>query len=263
VGSATRQASARARTALEAEQSIDITVGEQLLAAVRVIASSSQLRSALADTAADAGRKADLVSRVFGSLGAPASRLLNVAVTQRWSTQGQLLDGIEEIGIRALARSGGESANIDSELFEFARAVQSDAELQLAIDSKLGDPAGKVVIVDRLIGGRVSPESRAIASHLVQSLRGRRIRTAVAQASEIAADAAGGFVATVTSAAPLPAEQLTRLTAILSQRYGRTPHIDLVVDPSLVGGLRVQVQDDVIDLSVASRLSQLRLSLAG
>ena len=35
------------------------------------------------------------------------------------------------------------------------------------------------------------------------------------------------------------------------------------IDPAVVGGLRVQIGDDVIDASIASRLNDLRLRLAG
>lgn len=263
MGSATRQASTRARLALEAETVDGTRVGEQLLSAVRVVASSGQLRSALADSSVEPSRKSALVAQVFASLDPTAIRLLTAVVGERWSSPHQLLDGLEELGIRALARVDGASNAIDEELFGFSRAVQGDAELQLALDSKLGDPAGKTVIVERLLGGRASAATLAIALHLVQSLRGRRIRTAIADAAEIAADASGGFVATVSSAAPLTGEQMERIVAVLRTRYGRSPRIDLVIDPELVGGLRVQVGDDIIDLSVASRLSQLRLSLAG
>ena len=77
------------------------------------------------------------------------------------------------------------------------------------------------------------------------------------------ADAAGSLVATVTAATPPSAAQLEKLQASLAVKYGRAPRINLILDPSLLGGLRVQLGDEVIDGSVASRLADLRLRLAG
>ena len=71
------------------------------------------------------------------------------------------------------------------------------------------------------------------------------------------------MVATVTSAQPIGREQLDRLRAGLSKSYGRALEINSVIDPSVIGGVRVQIGDDVIDGSVASRLNELRLQLAG
>ena len=77
------------------------------------------------------------------------------------------------------------------------------------------------------------------------------------------ADQSGLVVATVTSAAPIAAEQLTRLQGGLAKSYGREVQLNLVIDPAIIGGLRVQIGDDVIDGTVSRKLSDLRLQLAG
>src|SRR5690606_29535443 len=116
---------------------------------------------------------------------------------------------------------------------------------------------------DRLLGRKAEAGTLAIVRHLVQSPRGRRIGPLIQQAAETVADASGGFVAIVTAAAPLSAAQLRTLSSALAAQYGREARLSVRLDPSVIGGLRVQVGDEVIDGTVASRLSELRLQLAG
>ena len=263
MGSATRVALADARRALG---SLDITdaleAGQQLFSAGRVVGDSAQLRSVLADPSVAATEKTAVIDSLFSSFGTPARALLSGLVASRWSTQDQLLAGIEEIGIRAIARSAPSGLSIESELFAFGAAVSSDAELELAVGSKLGSNSAKAALVGALLKDKSSAQSLAILNHLVQQPRGRRIGGLIRTAASIVADQAGLAVATITSAAPISAAQVDRLRVGLSKSYGRDLEVNLVVDPSIVGGIRVQVGDDVIDGSVSTRINELRLKLA-
>ncbi len=262
MGSASRVALAAAVTALAGEKGVTRATGEQLLSAGRDIAGSPQLRSLLVDPSIEPAEKSKLVGTIFSSHDATSARLLAGLTTARWSDSDELIDGIEQIGIRAIA-SASDDAAIEAELFAFARAVTSDNELELAVGSTLSDPTQKAALVDRLLAGKAHAGTVAIVRHLVQSPRGRRIGELIQSAAETVADASGGIVATVTAAAPLSTAQLETLAATLKTQYGLEPRIALRIDPSVIGGLRVQIGEDVIDGTVASRLADLRLQLAG
>ena len=262
MGSASRIALETAITSLASAKGVTRASGEQLLSADRDIAGSPQLRAVLADPSIDGPAKTELIGSIFTEIDPAAKQLLGTLVGARWSDSDQLVDGIEEIGIRAIAGAAG-AAGIEGELFEFARAVASNAELELAIGSNLSEPAQKVALVDSLLGGKADPGTVAIVRHLVQSPRGRRIGELLASAAQTVADASNGFVVTVTAAAPIAASQLKTHTSTLAAQYGLEPRIDVRIDPSVIGGLRVQVGDEVIDGTIASRLTELRLQLAG
>jgi F-type H+-transporting ATPase subunit delta len=263
MGSATRVALAAARAALGALATADaLAAGQQLFSAGRVIGDSTPLRSMLADPSVAATDKTAVIDNLFSSFGSPARLLLSGLVASRWSNQDQLLAGIEEMGIRAVARSAPHDLSIESELFAFGDAVSSDAELELAVGSKLGSNAAKSALVGALVRGKCSEQSLAILDHLVQQPRGRRIGGLIRSAAAIVADEAGLAVATITSAAPISAAQVERLSAGLSKSYGRDLQVNLVIDPSIIGGIRVQVGDDIIDGSVSTRINDLRLALA-
>lgn len=263
MGSATRTALASATGALAAQRGVTLASGEQLLAAGRAIEGSAQLRAILVDPSIETSEKSTVIASIFGKLDAAASALLTELVAHRWSNAGDLLGAIEEIAIRAIARSAPAKVDLVAELFAVRRAVASDAELELAVGSTLAAGTQKAELVDRLLGGSASAETTAVVRHLVQSPRGRRIGEMLRGAASIVADSSGQIVATVTAAAALTAAQQKKLVASLTAQYGREPRLNVVLDPRVLGGLRVQVGDEVVDGTVASRLADLRLQLAG
>ena len=265
MGSATRVALEEAKARLSSLGSqVDLATGEELFAAGRIIGDSSHLLGALSDPGVDAPIKVALVKQLFApGYGRTTVELLEGIASSRWSSHTDLLAGIEEIGIRAVAKSAPTSAAVDSELFEFGRAVTSDAKLELALGSKLGSTDQKRGLVERLLGGRASQQTVAIARQLVTQPRGRRIGELIRYASTIVADESGSAVATVTTAVPLGATQLQRLETALAAQYGRRVQLNEVIDASVIGGIRIQIGDDVIDGSVSTRINDLRLQLAG
>lgn len=263
MGSATRKALAGTHAALAKLGRAELRVAEDLLAAGRIIGSSKQLRAALTDSEADAAQKRKLVEAVFGSkLTADAVTLLTDLASNRWSKSSDLLEGVEELGFRVASESAPD-VPIDSELFTIGQAVASDAELELALGSKLNPVESKVQIVDRLLSGKASPQTVAIVNHVVQQPRGGRIGGLIRNAADIVAQQRGFGIVTVTTAAPLTSGQQSRLVQGLEAQYGRALRVNTIVDRSVIGGVRVQIGDDVIDGSVASRLSTLRQKLAG
>lgn len=263
MGSATTQALAASTSALGAASGVDLGVARELFAAARAVGDSPQLSGALADSAAAPAARRKVVTDVFGA--APSSTtvsLLQAVVDQRWSSASDLVDGIEELAVRAAAVADP-SRDVEGELFAFSRTVADNPELELALGSRLGDASAKGALVDTLLTGRSGEATVLIASSLVQQPRERRVRQLLARATRLVADQRGGIVATVTSAAALSSAQTERLAALLSQRYGGRVSINAVVDPSVVGGVKVQIADDVIDASVSSRLADLRQRLAG
>jgi F-type H+-transporting ATPase subunit delta len=75
-------------------------------------------------------------------------------------------------------------------------------------------------------------------------------------------DAAGRVRATVTTAVALEREDRDRVEKELSRRLNKQVRLTVTVDPGIIGGLKVQYGDHVVDASVASRLQQLRRRLA-
>jgi F-type H+-transporting ATPase subunit delta len=68
--------------------------------------------------------------------------------------------------------------------------------------------------------------------------------------------------ATIESAFPIDAAQLPQVVSALEKRFGRKLNANVVIDPALIGGIRVVVGDEVLDTSVRARLEKMRATLA-
>lgn len=257
MGSASREALAQARTALRSD--LTTSVGIELLEVSGLIAQTPALASALGDASAAAEVKNAVVARLFGALSADARAVLESAVAGRWSNAVEFVAGVEELGLRA---EGIAHPTLSDELLAVADLVARNHELQLTLGSKLSSGTAKVSLVERLLTGKASASAIAVTSQLVAHPRGRRLEAALRDAARVVADQIGHELATVTVAAPLTAAQQERLARALERTVGRTVKITTVIDPAVIGGIRVQIADDVIDGSIRSRLDDLRTQLA-
>jgi F-type H+-transporting ATPase subunit delta len=67
--------------------------------------------------------------------------------------------------------------------------------------------------------------------------------------------------AVVYSAFPIEAAALADVAGVLERRFGRKLNVTVQQDPSLIGGIRVVVGDEVLDTSVKARLEQMKVAL--
>lgn len=262
MGSATTQALKATEAALGATKITDLSVSRELFFAARTIGESSQLSGALSAWGVDGANRVDVVTQVFASFQPETVALLTAAAGQRWSSLDDLIAGIEALAIRS-ASLAAPQVDVEGELFEVSRTVAANPELELALGSRLGDSSAKGVLIETLLKGRASEATTLIVSSIVQQPRERRVRALLTRALGLVADQRGRTVATVYAASAPDAPQLERLRSVLSQRYGADVALNLVVDASVVGGMRVEIGDDVIDATVAARLNDLRQRLAG
>ena len=108
----------------------------------------------------------------------------------------------------------------------------------------------------------LDPEAGNLVRLLIESGRVDEI-AGIADEFELLADSEAGRVrAVVTTAVLLSTDDRERLAKQLSQKLGEEVRLDAVVDEGILGGLKLQYGDHLIDASVATRLQQLRRRLA-
>ena len=112
-----------------------------------------------------------------------------------------------------------------------------------------------------LLSGKVLPSVARLAKRAVAA-RQRTFDLTVEGYLKAAAELRERAVATVTVAQPLAPEQEERLRAALSRQVGREVNVRVVIDPTVVGGVRVSLGDEVIEGTVAGRLTDAQRKLA-
>jgi F-type H+-transporting ATPase subunit delta len=237
-------------------------VSADLLAVAGVLGREKSLRQALADAGQPVAARTGIATSLFGTQIAPESMaVLADVVAARWSNGADLVDAVENLGEQAafiVAERGGSLERVEGELFRYGRAVDASPELQLALTDPAIPGERKAALVNDLVGGGAAPETTALLTYLAGNLRGRRPVDAVEALTALAAAQRDRVVAEVRSAIALTPEQESRLAAALTRLQGREVRVNVIVDPAVVGGVVVQVGDEVIDGSVANRLEQAR-----
>jgi F-type H+-transporting ATPase subunit delta len=88
------------------------------------------------------------------------------------------------------------------------------------------------------------------------------VMTEIAQHFHILLDAQSGVrKAVVHSAFPIEGVALDDLAKALEKRFGSKLHVQVALEPVLIGGVRVVVGDEVLDTSVKARLEQMKVAL--
>ncbi|WP_341358718.1 F0F1 ATP synthase subunit delta [Georgenia sp. M64] len=244
-----------------------VALGEQLFAVVDLLDGSASLRRALTEPTRSGQDKAGLVQHLLGGrVDAEVADLLGGLARERWSTDADLADAVESLAVTtvlAAAESAGRLAVVEDESYRLARILTDERELRLAVSDKHADPARRAELVETVLAGKVAPETATLAARAARAPRGQPVPSLLRRVAELAAARREHLVASVTSAVPLTREQIDRLAAILRRRYDRAVQVHVGIDPAVVGGLRVQVGDDVIDATLASRLAEVRRRVAG
>ena len=267
MASSTRQALASAKAALQPLLAkADLNFASELFAVSNTIASSAQLRNLLSDPSAEVNAKSGAVAAVFAkSVSAEVLSFVTSLVALRWSKGSDLVASLEQLSVHAVASIAAASGNIQqlsNEVFAFQQAIEGDSELQFALAAKSASAEARTALVNKLLAGKASPEGALLIQQAVVQAGKRRASRVLELFAKLVAQVANSLVAKVTVAQELSAQQQERLQAALAKTYGSAIKLNIEHDASLIGGLRVQIADQIIDGSLASRLNQARLSLA-
>lgn len=242
-------------------------LGEGLFAVADLLQDQGAVRRALTDPSREGQDKADLLTRLLtGKADGSVVDLLAGMVRGRWSAADDLVQAVEDLGVDALLSSAdadGVLEELESQLFGVQRTLAENRTLRLAVGNRDRDLADRASLLRDLFGGKVAPQAQTLLQRALQSAREASLSASLVRLIEAAAQRREQLVVTATAARPLSQTQIDRLRTIVERGYGRSAHINVAVDPDVIGGLHLQIGDEVVDATMLARLDEARRRLAG
>ena len=161
-------------------------------------------------------------------------------------------DGVTDAGllvteVRALA---GVAAN--PQLRQFADNPKVTAEQVFDLVTSVAQEPGAAPL---------STPTRNLLRMVIENGRLAALPEIAHQYQALLSKRSGTSDAIVYSAFPIEPAQLRDVVATLEKRFGRPLAASVVVDPELIGGIRVVVGDEVLDTSIRARLEQMKVAL--
>lgn len=242
--------------ALDAQE-LGSALAVELFAVADLLTGQPTLRNALADPNTPDDRRRELATGVLGSrVSAAANTVVGAAAALRWGSSSGIVAALERQGVRALlgdAQAAGKLDTVEDELFRFSRTVAGDPALQRAVDDRAAPTSARQQLVTDLLKDRTHPDTVELARRAAVSTT-RPYAVTLAEYLKLAAALQARAIAKVTVARPMTTEQRDRLQVVLVRQLGREVNLQVVVDPTVIGGARVQVGDEVIEGTVAGKL---------
>ena len=160
--------------------------------------------------------------------------------------------------ILAVASAESNGAQIEDEIYRFSQVLQSSEELKSTLSDASIPSARRQQIVEDLLDGQATQTTVALVSMIVAAGMGSDIKAIADKVVGLGAESRDKAVAEVYSVVDLSSDQQQRLAAALKSATGKDVEMKVIIDESVMGGLLVQIEDEVIDGTVRTRLKQLR-----
>jgi F-type H+-transporting ATPase subunit delta len=242
------------------------TLGDELFAVLTLLDAEPAVRRALSDSSRPAAARTGLARELFGGrVGDATLGLVTSLAAGRWSSPADLSEAVEQLAVLAIVAAAERDRNLDDledQLFRFGRVVAGAPELRTVLSNPDVPAEYKRGLLDSLLADKATADARRLISEAATHARRRSLDASLSEYARLAAQWRERLIAVVRVAVALSADQRARLAAALESAYGHEVHMNVIIDPRMLGGMSVQIGDEFIDGSVASRLAVLRRRLA-
>ena len=242
-------------------------VGAALFAVASLLREQPALRRALTDPGRSPDDRETLARALLRDRTDPAAvDLVAAAARDRWRGGRAFASAVEEFGLVALLSAADQRGVLDDvgdELFRFGQVVRAEPALRTALRDQAAPPESRRELVRGLLSGKATAETLQVVEHVVLGRRRGTLEAELDHVGELAARRRRRRVAVARVAAPLTTQHRERLEQALAAQAGGPVHLNIVVEPGLIGGIKVEIGDEVVDGTVRSRLADVERRFAG
>ena len=165
---------------------------------------------------------------------------------------------------QAIFELADEAQRVDEvgrDLFAVVDAISGQRDLAIFLEHPSTPREAKKEVVQQIFGDEVGELAQKILLYLIDKRRETILADIAMAYKELTYEARGIVEAHVRSAMPLTESEAARLTQALKKRSGKEIVLKETIDPSLLGGLVVQMGDTLLDGSVKRQLAELKDAL--
>lgn len=237
-------------------------IGNELFTITKVLDDSIQLERALTDPSRPVADKVAVLKELLGDNAHPMTmEIMTDLVSRRWSRARDIANAVEDFGVDAMmyyADATGATLQVSVELSELHSALLNLPVVRAKLYDYQATSEARVKLFHEVFSGKtLNKVTMRLAEHATCNLRRRRYLETIQWLINKLSRHMGESMVTVTTATPLKPEQIKRLVEVYSAKVGRQVHINSVVDPTVLGGMRIQVGDEVTDNTVVAQLQSL------
>jgi F-type H+-transporting ATPase subunit delta len=161
-----------------------------------------------------------------------------------------------------LAQEQNQLGPVEADLVAISGLVSESPDFSRFLRSPVIASDDKAKAMDEILArANVGPIVANFVKLVARNGRLFALPTIIAAFRALAAEARGEVAAEVTSAAPLNREQVASLAETLKSKIGKTVTLLEHVDPSLIGGLIVKVGSRMIDSSLKTKLTAMKIAM--
>ena len=237
-------------------------IGNELFTITKVLDDSIQLERALTDPSRPVADKVAVLKELLGDNAHPMTmEIMTDLVSRRWSRARDIANAVEDFGVDAMmyyADATDATLQVSIELSELHSALLNLPVVRSKLYDYQATSEARVKLFREVFSGKtLNKVTMRLAEHATCNLRRRRYLETIQWLINKLSRHMGESMVTVTTATPLKKEQIERLVEVYSAKVGRQVHINSVVDPTVLGGMRIQVGDEVTDNTVVAQLQNL------